>query len=186
MPWELTGNAGTNPLPIGPGVPLNFVGTTDNKGLSFKTNTIVNPDVAMFITPALTRDTTGKAGIGTELPDARLDVRGDRGSQSVVQVGGSSTQFQALLATLPKRSSLNLPPFQNYAIRGTGGDIGVGGEGSLWGVMGGGVQGAFGGPFSGVYGTCQTPMATGGNGVVGQGGPNGNGVLGTGGRMETA
>jgi hypothetical protein len=192
MPWDLTGNAGTNPLPIGiPGETVNFLGTTDNKGLTISTNRVRNPDPAMFITPALTRESTGNVGIGTEQPKARLHVIGARGSQSAAEVGGDSAQFQALLARLPKRFQRDQPPFQNRAIKGAGGDIGVEGEGSIWGVIGRGVPGLVGSPVSGVYGTSDTWGAgvsgLGGgfwvNGVSGLGGPSGDGVSGLGGRF---
>jgi hypothetical protein len=89
---------------------------------------------------------------------------------------GDLSQFQALLAELQTRTRFNVPPFLNRAIRGTGGDIGVQGEGSSWGVYGRGVPDAFGNPVSGVYGKCETLAGT---GVSGVGGPNGAGVRGS-------
>jgi hypothetical protein len=89
MPWDLTGNAGTNPIYMGfPGETVNFLGTTDNKGLSIITNNDRNPDPAMFITPAFTREATGRVGIGTLQPDARLVVIGESGNQSAAVVWG--------------------------------------------------------------------------------------------------
>jgi hypothetical protein len=59
MPWELNGNANTNPQ-------TNFLGTTDNQPLLVKTNS----------TEQLRVDTAGKVGIGTQNPPYRLSVVG--------------------------------------------------------------------------------------------------------------
>lgn len=55
--WSLTGNAGTNP-------PTDFLGTTDNKALVFKTNS----------TQFATILTSGNFGIGTSAPVSLLHV----------------------------------------------------------------------------------------------------------------
>ncbi|MBL7929494.1 MAG: hypothetical protein JNL47_08530, partial [Bacteroidia bacterium] len=57
--WSLTGNAGTNPA-------TNFIGTTDNKALKFRTNNQVR----------MTLSTVGRLGIGVGNPLYRLDVAG--------------------------------------------------------------------------------------------------------------
>ena len=57
MPWELTGNSGTNPA-------TNFLGTTDNQPLAIRTNG----------TERMRFSTDGNVGIGTSTPEARLDV----------------------------------------------------------------------------------------------------------------
>ncbi|MCW3102625.1 MAG: hypothetical protein JWO09_1065 [Bacteroidetes bacterium] len=60
--WNLTGNTGTTPT-------SNFLGTTDNKDLAFRTNNIER----MRITSA------GKIGIGTSTPTATLHIVGNDG-----------------------------------------------------------------------------------------------------------
>src|SRR5207344_2102253 len=58
--WSLTGNSGTNP-------PTNFLGTTDNKALVFKTNNGERMRIA----------SGGKIGIGVTNPLQKLDVNGN-------------------------------------------------------------------------------------------------------------
>ena len=55
--WELTGNAGTN-------IATNFLGTTDNNSLAFRTNNIERMRIL----------NTGNVGIGTTTPGYRLDL----------------------------------------------------------------------------------------------------------------
>jgi hypothetical protein len=64
MPWELTGNAGTNPLPVWG--PPNFLGTTDNQPLAIRTNNAERMRVT----------TEGNVGLGTKNPIT--DVPGGR------------------------------------------------------------------------------------------------------------
>lgn len=63
--WALTGNAGTNPG-------TNFLGTTDNKRLVFKTNNAER----MTILP------TGQVGVGVATPKTLLHVAGTAGMMS--------------------------------------------------------------------------------------------------------
>jgi hypothetical protein len=56
--WSLTGNAGTSPA-------TNFLGTTDNQPMIFKTNN----------TEKVRINTNGNVGIGTAAPSAKLEVR---------------------------------------------------------------------------------------------------------------
>lgn len=55
--WELTGNAGTN-------IATNFLGTTDNNSLAFRTNNIERMRIL----------NSGNVGIGTTTPGYRLDL----------------------------------------------------------------------------------------------------------------
>lgn len=56
--WHLLGNAGTNPA-------VNFVGTTDNQDLVFRTNGVENARI----------NTSGNVDIGASLDDARVYAR---------------------------------------------------------------------------------------------------------------
>ncbi len=76
--WNLNGNAGTTSS--------NFVGTSDSRGLRFRTNNVNR----MII------NASGNVGIGTVSPHAKLDVAGDirqGGGQINLFETGSSTGF---------------------------------------------------------------------------------------------
>ncbi|HEY6978348.1 MAG TPA: tail fiber domain-containing protein [Chitinophagaceae bacterium] len=68
--WHITGNTGTN-------AGTNFVGTTDNQGLSLRTNNTIR----MRVTAA------GNIGIGTTAPIQKLDVNGN------INLGKGSSLF---------------------------------------------------------------------------------------------
>ncbi|MCZ8197918.1 MAG: tail fiber domain-containing protein [Flavobacterium sp.] len=55
--WGLIGNSGTNPI-------ANFIGTTDNQSLAFRTNNIERVRIL----------TTGEFGIGTTAPSRKLQI----------------------------------------------------------------------------------------------------------------
>lgn len=61
--WALVGNAGTDPA-------TNFVGTTDNQPLVFRTNNVENMRIG----------TNGNIGIGTAAPAYKLDAPGTTGT----------------------------------------------------------------------------------------------------------
>src|SRR5215469_4780542 len=65
--WSLTGNAGTNP-------PTNFLGTTDNEPLVFKTNA----------TEYMRLLTNGRLGIGTTSPVVQLHIYGATNSNCAI------------------------------------------------------------------------------------------------------
>jgi len=64
--WSLTGNSGTDPV-------NNFIGTTDNVSLNFRTNNTQQ----MIINPL------GNVGIGTTSPNYMLTVNGNIGSSNM-------------------------------------------------------------------------------------------------------
>lgn len=77
--WSLTGNAGTTPG-------ANFIGTSDNKALVFKTNGSERMRV----------DASGNLGVGTATPSDKLDVSGTvaaHNSSVLVNEGFESTTF---------------------------------------------------------------------------------------------
>lgn len=67
--WKLIGNSGTNPS-------ANFLGTTDNRSLQFKTNNKLRMSIK----------NTGFVGIGTNTPAAQLNI--DGGSYLSLSGGG--------------------------------------------------------------------------------------------------
>jgi len=80
--WSLTGNAGTNPN-------SNFLGTTDNQPLVFRTNNSERVRI----------DTNGNVGIGTTTPSDRLDVQGNvRFSGALMPAGNPGTSGQVLVS----------------------------------------------------------------------------------------
>jgi hypothetical protein len=76
--WVLTGNNGTNP-------PTEFLGTTDNQPLVFKT----------VAAERIRINTTGEVGIGTTAPQALLDVAGQIRAGSGIKFGDGTTQTTA-------------------------------------------------------------------------------------------
>lgn len=69
--WRLQGNAGTNPA-------TNFVGTTDNQDLVFRTNNAENMRIRA----------NGLVGIGNATPSSRLHVVHGTGNYSTLEVEG--------------------------------------------------------------------------------------------------
>src|SRR5215471_5065714 len=68
--WHINGNSGTNAA-------TNFVGTTNNQGLSFRTNNAIRMRVSA----------AGNIGIGTNAPVQKLDVNGN------INLGKGSSLF---------------------------------------------------------------------------------------------
>ncbi|MFM7902198.1 MAG: hypothetical protein ACKPAD_09460, partial [Bacteroidota bacterium] len=72
--WSLTGNAGTN-------AGTNFIGTTDNIALRFRTNNSTRMSIS----------SGGKVGIGITVPIFKLDVRaGSINTDSLYRINGIS------------------------------------------------------------------------------------------------
>ncbi len=64
--WQLTGNSGTNPA-------TNFIGTTDNQSLVFRTNNVENARIS----------TVGNFGIKSNNPLTTLQINGATSSSSI-------------------------------------------------------------------------------------------------------
>lgn len=71
--WSTNGNAGTNPT-------NNFVGTTDNQALSFRTN---NTEYMRILT-------NGNVGVGTATPGNKLTVNGTIQALDIFAAGGQN------------------------------------------------------------------------------------------------
>lgn len=81
--WSIAGNSGTTAA-------ANFIGTTDNNGLSFRTNNAIRMSVGA----------TGNIGIGITAPSARLHVFAPAGTNPLTLIGvtnGTNTSTDSLL-----------------------------------------------------------------------------------------
>lgn len=78
--WKTAGNAGSVQA-------TNFIGTTDNVGLSFRTNNVIRQTIS----------NTGNVGIGTTTPRSKLDLIGEIGIDAV---GGFSRTWNYLNGAL--------------------------------------------------------------------------------------
>jgi hypothetical protein len=114
MPWELTGNAGTNPIRINPMPPpeyigTDFLGTRDNQPLVIETNAagignrpsvVIAPSNA----PGIPR---GFVGIGSENPQTQLNVESDNDvRRPTVHTGGPNAGYSFSVG-------LGFPPFRS-------------------------------------------------------------------------
>ncbi len=150
--WLLTGNAPTS---------TDFIGTTNNVGLKFKTKNATR----MVIT------STGKVGIATSSPVSRLDILGMTSSTDpVVNVTGKYIGSADVIAI---KGSSTPSDTSGIGLQGIGNLAGVEGISNIFGVAGSGITGVFG--TSELLGTTGYPT-----GVWGQsdGGDQGNGVFG--------
>ena len=86
--WKITGNAGTVQA-------TNFVGTTDNVGLSFRTNNVIRQTI----------DNSGNVGIGITNPIEMLEVGGNIRAQTAVNQNASVSVYAGTGTTA---SELNL------------------------------------------------------------------------------
>jgi len=101
MPWELTGNANTDPN-------VNFIGTTDQEGFSVRTNG----------NEAVRIDPSGNVGIGTTAPSSKLEI--------AAQDGLNIVGFQPFLTLTDNSIEITQPPpphFPRARIQGVNGDI---------------------------------------------------------------
>ncbi|HRK59598.1 MAG TPA: tail fiber domain-containing protein [Candidatus Kapabacteria bacterium] len=72
--WSLTGNAGT--------VSTNFIGTSDNRSMQFRTNNVERMRI----------DSIGRVGVGTATPSQKLDIVGGSVNVDIDQQYGSFLQ----------------------------------------------------------------------------------------------
>lgn len=75
--WSLLGNNLTNPA-------TNFVGTTDNVGLSFRTNNVIRQTIT----------NTGNVGIGTTTPNAQLQLGNTVANRKIVLYENANNDHQ--------------------------------------------------------------------------------------------
>ena len=152
MPWDLPGNAGTNPS-------TDFLGTTDNQPLVIKTNAFE----IMRITSA------GNIGVGTGTPRSNLHVNVPASGNPI---NAFSLDVQSFLTPQNASNSYFLqirdidaaPPngFTHFCIRGDGNvGIGTATPGASLEVAGTGAK------FSGIIGPLNTETHTDANVYVG-------------------
>ena len=89
--WQLSGNAATNPA-------TNYLGTSDNNPLVVKTNGVERMRVVQ----------SGRVGIGTDSPNAVLDVQGDIiiGTLTVGDIARDSVLVVDPVSGLVKKASM--------------------------------------------------------------------------------
>lgn len=102
--WSLAGNSGTNP-------PTQFLGTTDNKPLVFKTNK----------TERLRILNSGYIGIGTSAPQQRVDINGNMNLKAgfAIYIDNHkliSSDFSTLNLVVGGRSGVNVTGKSNTAM----------------------------------------------------------------------
>lgn len=98
--WALLGNTNTNPA-------INFVGTTDNKDLNFRTNNAIRATITA----------TGEVGIGVATPNSSLQVAGSVANtirtitfaSSVAQKTVSAADYTVVLNATAGAIAIDLP-----------------------------------------------------------------------------
>ena len=167
--WGLLGNAGTNAA-------TNFLGTTDNVALNFRTNNITR----------MTLFGNGDVAFGTTAPLAHFEVSANTtslvGSQGESVFYHNSYAGSAVVAesnangtntgsgTIYSRASL--AEYSNTVTPLTVGDVGVFGYGGTWGVVGAG-GGSYASPttYAGLAGNSYAGVFMGGNVGIGNTAP---------------
>lgn len=163
--WSLTGNAGTNPA-------NNFIGTTDNKAMKFRTNNAVR----------MTLSTNGRLGIGVGNPASRLDVAGGTAAGDTLPV---------INAVVKKTGNRDFVGISATSAPAAGYGIGMTGNGNFIGVLGNGGTFGLAGVSGGIGISGEADDASLTNDLVGvqgltSGGSTSIGVFGSGSGGSTA
>ncbi len=157
--WSLTGNAGTNPA-------TNFIGTTDNKALKFRTNNQVR----------MTLSTVGRLGIGVGNPLYRLDVAGGTAAADTAPVINALVKKTGNNDIIGIRSTSAPAVGWGIGMEGNGNYIGLVGNGGTFGIVGASGMTGVSGEASDLSGSIDL---TGVQGLT-AGGNTGIGVYGSG------
>ncbi|MEQ1733066.1 MAG: hypothetical protein ABL940_05300 [Bacteroidia bacterium] len=118
LAWLKKGNAGTN-------ASTNFIGTTDAQDLVFKTNSIENMRIL---------NTNGNVGIGTLVPNVKLEVRGSIIAANTDYVNGSTGSFLQIQQGAASGNTYSVIEaynaggtlFDNLILQKTLGNVGIG------------------------------------------------------------
>jgi hypothetical protein len=87
--WGLNGNIGTSPA-------TNFIGTTDNASLVFRTNNV----------PQMALSSAGNLAMGHEFPAVDLDIKNSNGSFANIRLSHSYSPFHASISLVNQRLML--------------------------------------------------------------------------------
>jgi hypothetical protein len=134
--WKLLGNAGTN-------ASTNFLGTTDNIDLVFRTNNVER---------IRTLGSNGKVGIGTSTPLMRLDVTDASTTTSDATIRGAATGNAATFGVLGTSISATGQGVFGFNSNASGTGVIGSGNNLTAQYLAGGSGGAFTSSNAGVYG----------------------------------
>jgi hypothetical protein len=146
--WKVTGNAGTVQA-------TNFVGTTDNVGLSFRTNNTIRQTIT----------NTGNVGIGTTTPTSILHVNGSEAG-TIINITTTTTLNETHHKVLVRNGATNITITLPNALTCLGREYifsrAAGSTGSIT-IVGSGTQ------IQALNGTLGATTSIGAHGTTGQG-----------------